>query len=206
MRTNCDQSPAEVLRVKESESGERTRDPRSTTGSSSTRDRRAPKRAWHNSMRSSLTTLAVPKQFADIGVPVVLRAADSAIAARGKNDKLIPTGPAGRILRRPISSTFPAFAASIPVANAHYFSDDWRLDLEVVLGLIEAHRPEHILVGHGGPLHSDAAKRRLKRSSHGARPVDVRSHPNEFELQPPVPVTAQRSSANGSVPMSGTLV
>ena len=160
MRTNCDQSPAEVLRVKESESGERTRDPRSTTGSSSTRDRRAPKRA----------------------------------------------GPAGRILRRPISSTFPAFAASIPVANAHYFSDDWRLDLEVVLGLIEAHRPGHILVGHGGPLHSDAAKRRLKRSSHGARPVDVRSHPNEFELQPPVPVTAQRSSANGSVPMSGTLV
>lgn len=102
------------------------------------------------------------KQFADAGVPVVLGAADSVLAARGKNDELIPTGPAGRILRRLISSTFPAFAASIPVANAHYFSDDWRRDLEVVLGLIEAHRPEHILVGVGGPLHSDAAKRRIE--------------------------------------------
>ena len=152
--------------------------------------------------------------FAELGVPVVLGAADADMAAAGHNPPLNPTGPAGRLLNRIVSHAFPAFAPSVRatstvdlspygidgefrlvgghtdgsgvvvaddsiavgdlvrggflggavlsgVANVHYFSPDPAADLHRVAGLIDELRPRRILLGHGGPLDADSARRRI---------------------------------------------
>ena len=47
-------------------------------------------------------------------------------------------------------------------ARIHYYSDDPESDLIMVLSLIDEHRPKWILLGHGGPLSSDSARRRIE--------------------------------------------
>ena len=46
-------------------------------------------------------------------------------------------------------------------ARIHYYSDDPASDLERVATLIDEHRPTWVLLGHGGPLASDIARRRI---------------------------------------------
>lgn len=57
-------------------------------------------------------------------------------------------------------------------ARIHYYSDDPASDLRTVAGLIDEHRPRRVLLGHGGPLDADAARRRIDEL---ARRLDVRS-------------------------------
>lgn len=47
-------------------------------------------------------------------------------------------------------------------ALVHYYAEDPAADLRTVAGLIDAHRPRRILVGHGGPLDADTARRRIE--------------------------------------------
>lgn len=53
-------------------------------------------------------------------------------------------------------------AALSGVANVHYFSPDPATDLRSVAGLIDELQPRRVLVGHGGPLDADTARRRIE--------------------------------------------
>lgn len=149
-------------------------------------------------------------------VPVVLGASDRLITERGHNPELVPTGPGARLVKRFIDPAFPAFTASVHVADRisldqfglegeyrvvgghtagsavvvtpgvlvvgdlirggfaggsiaagfaqkHYFSDDPRRDIGLVVDLIDEYRPTRVLLGHGGPLDVSAARRRIDK-------------------------------------------
>jgi glyoxylase-like metal-dependent hydrolase (beta-lactamase superfamily II) len=54
-------------------------------------------------------------------------------------------------------------------ARIHYYSDDPASDLEKVATLIDEHRPLWVLLGHGGPLKSEFARRRIDSLIQGLR-------------------------------------
>jgi glyoxylase-like metal-dependent hydrolase (beta-lactamase superfamily II) len=54
-------------------------------------------------------------------------------------------------------------------ARIHYYSDDPASDLKTVAALIDEYHPTSILLGHGGPLSSDAARRRIDSLIEGLR-------------------------------------
>jgi glyoxylase-like metal-dependent hydrolase (beta-lactamase superfamily II) len=54
-------------------------------------------------------------------------------------------------------------------ARMHYYSDDPVSDLEKVATLIDEYHPTSILLGHGGPLSSDAARRHIDSLIEGLR-------------------------------------